>query len=219
MKLNVGAGRGPMEGWLNLDLYPAAEGVVKWDVEGDESCPDGKGGIIADNSVDQIIMSHVIEHLHDPLKAMDHLWRLAKPGTLIELRVPHGASDSAWTDITHLRPWFPNSFRSFGQPWYWRADYGFKGDWMIKRFLMFFNEDATKLNQSDYKTEEAFDHARAEELWLRNHKERNIAGEMVCVMEAIKPVRENRKELQEGMHVEVIIATDAVKKVLRHGEL
>ena len=40
-----------------------------------------------------------------------------------------GANDDAFEDPTHVRQYFPNSFGYFSQPFYWRADYGYRGDW------------------------------------------------------------------------------------------
>lgn len=74
-----------------------------------------------DNSVDEIHMYHVIEHLHDPIKKMEELYRILKKGGKIHMRAPHFSSMGAFTDITHVRPFGyytmdcfePNSYQHF----------------------------------------------------------------------------------------------------------
>ena len=84
---------------------------------------------LPDESVSQFLISHVIEHIRDSLGLMQDLWRLAAPGAIAVIRVPHGGSDDAWEDPTHLRAYFPGSFGYFSQPFYSNADYGYRADW------------------------------------------------------------------------------------------
>lgn len=62
------------------------------------------------NSVDEIHMYHVLEHLHDPLEKMEEIFRILKPGGILYLRVPHFSSMGAFSDITHIRPFGYTSF-------------------------------------------------------------------------------------------------------------
>ncbi|MEZ6255239.1 MAG: methyltransferase domain-containing protein [Patescibacteria group bacterium] len=66
-----------------------------------------------DCSVDEIHMYHVLEHLHDPIKKMEELHRVLKPGGLLHIRVPHFSSMGAFSDITHVRPFGYGSFNCF----------------------------------------------------------------------------------------------------------
>lgn len=66
-----------------------------------------------DNSVDEIHMYHVLEHLRDPLKKMEELYRILKVGGKLYLRVPHFSSMGAFSDITHVRPFGYTSFGIF----------------------------------------------------------------------------------------------------------
>jgi hypothetical protein len=45
---------------------------------------------------------------------MQELHRIAKPNGKLVIRCPHGASDDAWEDPTHVRAFFA---RSFGPNW------------------------------------------------------------------------------------------------------
>ena len=76
-----------------------------------------------DNSATHILMSHVLEHIQNPLPMMEELYRVAKPGCLMVIACPYGSSDDAWEDPTHVRPIFASSTLYFSQPAYWKADY------------------------------------------------------------------------------------------------
>lgn len=52
---------------------------------------------------DLIIASHVIEHLNDTIDVMTELWRIAKPGAKVIIRVPHYSSSGAYEHPTHVR--------------------------------------------------------------------------------------------------------------------
>jgi SAM-dependent methyltransferase len=92
------------------------------------------------DSVDEFLLRHVIEHIHASLEMMQELYRLAKPNAFATIVVPFGASDPAWEDPTHVRAYFPGSFDYFSQPNYWRADYGYRGDWQPRKIGLFVKE-------------------------------------------------------------------------------
>lgn len=47
---------------------------------------------------------------------MQEMWRISRHGCRFELRLPFGATDMAWADPTHKRPYFIRSFDYFQQP-------------------------------------------------------------------------------------------------------
>jgi SAM-dependent methyltransferase len=63
-----------------------------------------------DNSVDEIHFYHVLEHLHDPIRKLEEIHRILKPGGVLYMRVPHFSSMGAFTDVTHVRPFGYFSF-------------------------------------------------------------------------------------------------------------
>lgn len=65
------------------------------------------------NSIDEIHFYHVLEHLQQPIKKLEELHRILKPGGVIYMRVPHFSSLGAFTDITHVRPFGYFSFDCF----------------------------------------------------------------------------------------------------------
>lgn len=66
-----------------------------------------------DNSVDEIHFYHVLEHLDHPVRKMEEIWRILKPGGILHMRVPHFSSMGAFSDITHVRPFGYGSFDCF----------------------------------------------------------------------------------------------------------
>lgn len=67
----------------------------------------------ASHSVDEIHMYHVLEHLQEPVKKVEELYRILKPGGILHIRVPHFSSMGAFSDITHVRPFGYTSFDCF----------------------------------------------------------------------------------------------------------
>lgn len=186
-RLNVGCGRHPLPGWINLDRVPGPAVDVVADLDALRGAPLP----LPDDSIDEFLLAHVIEHLEDPLGLLQELWRIAKPGALAVIRVPHGASDDAWEDQTHRRPYFVGSFGFFAQPWYWRADYGYRGDWQPERVSLL------------------VDRPRVEDLdphrfFQRIQSERNLVREMVAELRAVKPARAADRSLQVAPAVTIV---------------
>lgn len=65
------------------------------------------------DSIDEIHFYHVLEHLHEPIKKLEELHRILKPGGVLHMRVPHFSSMGAFTNMTHLRPFGYTSFDIF----------------------------------------------------------------------------------------------------------
>ncbi len=190
LKLNVGCGRQTLgDGWENLDKEALPGVDVVFDLEecGRVSLP------FPDSVVSEFLLSHTIEHIRNVLPMMEELWRVAKPGAKMTVRCPYGSSDDAWEDPTHVRPYFLSSFGYFSQPFYWRADYDYRGDWAVKTVTLVLTEKRPNwLSEADI--------VRA------INRERNVVQEMVAEMAAVKPAREPRKELQDRYRVRLAIA-------------
>lgn len=62
------------------------------------------------NSIDEIHFYHVLEHLQQPIKKLEEIHRILKPGGTLYMRVPHFSSLGAFTDLTHIRPFGYMSF-------------------------------------------------------------------------------------------------------------
>lgn len=171
-KLNIGCGRDIRPDWYNLDRV-ALDGV---NIVGDCAYPDTYN-VIPDNSLEVIEMSHILEHILDPLPMMEALWNKAKDGCLLHIAVPHGAHDMAFADPQHIKQYFPSSFQFFAQPAYKRADYGYRGDWESESIIISVDPNIP-------------DEMPEQHLMQLIATGRNIAWEMRARLKAIKPMRD-----------------------------
>lgn len=94
LKLNLGGGKQKIRGFKNVDLVktPQADfvhdlNIFPWPFK--------------DNSVDEIIMDNILEHLKDITPVMKEMWRICKNKAIIHINVPHFASLGAYVDPTH----------------------------------------------------------------------------------------------------------------------
>jgi ubiquinone/menaquinone biosynthesis C-methylase UbiE len=172
LKLNVGCGRNVLAGWTHVDSAKLPGVDVVADLEAMSAHPLP----FADDSVDEFLLSHVLEHIRHALPLMQELHRIARPGAVMTIRAPHGASDDASEDPTHVRLMFPNSFAYFSQLAYWRADYGYRGDWEMRKLTLSVNPSAHQ------------GRSQAEVLHSLS-TDRNVVGEMVAELVAVKPLR------------------------------
>ncbi|MDA1310190.1 MAG: methyltransferase domain-containing protein [Proteobacteria bacterium] len=128
-KLNVGCGQDIRDGYVNIDGadLPGIDFVVDLDACATTRLP------LPDDHFQQLELSHVLEHLRNPLALMQELYRVAAPGARLQVKVPHGGHDDAWVDPTHVRAIVPQTFSYFAQPKYVDFDYGYTGDWRVER--------------------------------------------------------------------------------------
>lgn len=131
IKIDIGGGTIPAQHHINLD---PTHGKGIWQrYAQDTPWPT------ADNSVDAIRASHVMEHIpsgSQRIDVMNEAHRVLKPGRIFEIIVPcvmiHDEivqSWAAWADPTHVSYWcYPQSWLYFceGNIWRANADYGIK---------------------------------------------------------------------------------------------
>jgi hypothetical protein len=179
LHLNLGCGRSPLNGWVNVDIaaLPGVDVVADLDGCRTQRLP------FTDNTVSKFQMSHVLEHIGDTLALMQELHRIAEPGASLIIRSPYGSSDDADEDPTHRHRLFLNSFGYFSQPYYWRADYGYRGDWGEPTITLL-------VGQSENAG------LSFEEVLRRVRQLRNVVVEMVAELAAIKPIRPAERSLQ-----------------------
>lgn len=191
MKLHLGCGRDVREGYVNLDTVagPGIDVVANLDDLKATPLP------FEDDSVEEILGSHLLEHIDDPLTLMQELHRIAQPGANAIFNVPYGSSDDAWSDPTHTRPYFMDSFGYFSQPFYWRADYGYRGDWQPAYLLL--KVGASKCEGKS-----------TEEILHDINTLRNVVQEMTAVLTAVKPIRVQDISLQQRPQVEIMKIED-----------
>ncbi len=102
--LNLGCGKVRIPGSIGVDRVPIESFV---DVVHDLDLVPYP---FEDNSVNEIHFYHVLEHLQEPVRKLEEIYRILMPGGILHMRVPHFSSMGAFTDITHVRPFGYLSF-------------------------------------------------------------------------------------------------------------
>jgi len=113
MMLDIGCGSDP-HGDINIDLYPEdrAQCATPYDPKKIPNfvLADALALPFADQSFEAVRASHVLEHIPDPLKALNEWKRVCRPEGKVVIFVPSdfGSDDSD----THLFSWTPSAFRN-----------------------------------------------------------------------------------------------------------
>ena len=101
MKLNLGSGSKILKGYVNVDKFQYYNPDVVHDLE---KFPYP----FKDNSVDEILLSHVLEHIGQNPDVFNNIikefYRICKNNSVIDIRVPHPRHDDFIADPTHVRP-------------------------------------------------------------------------------------------------------------------
>ena len=101
MKLNLGSGSKILKGYVNVDKFQYYNPDVVHDLE---KFPYP----FEDNSVDEILLSHVLEHIGQNPDVFNNiikeLYRICKNNSIVDIRVPHPRHDDFISDPTHVRP-------------------------------------------------------------------------------------------------------------------
>jgi SAM-dependent methyltransferase len=111
-RLHLGCGRTILPGWINLDTVsmPGVDVVADLDACAASPLP------FSDASIDQILGSHLLEHIARPLPLMQELHRIARPGCKATFMTPYGSSDDAFEDPTHFDNTFSSRTGTFPSP-------------------------------------------------------------------------------------------------------
>jgi SAM-dependent methyltransferase len=185
-RLHLGCGKTILKDWINLDGSPG-QGV---DVVANlDRCAETPLPFQAD-TIEEVLGRHVLEHVPNVLPLMQELHRVARAGTRAVFDLPYGSSDDAFEDPTHVRQYFANSFGYFSQPYYWRADYGYRGDWQPEVITLKIHRQ-----RCDGKT--------ADQVLQEVMSLRNVVLEMTVVLIAVKPIRAPLRELQVPPRIEI----------------
>jgi SAM-dependent methyltransferase len=107
--LDVGCGAAKHPGAVGLDVSPDTAADIVHDL-------DELPYPIADSSFDQILLQDVIEHVREPIRVLEELHRIARPGARVQLRTPHFSSALAYGDPTHRHYFSTIAIRSLAEP-------------------------------------------------------------------------------------------------------
>lgn len=169
MKLDIACGQRKQKGFKGVDIIPGPEVDFVWDLEKFPWEP------FEDNSVDEIYISHYLEHTKDLLKFMDEIWRIADDGAKITIVSPYYSSIRAWQDPTHTRAISENTFMYFQKAWRKQNGldhYPVKCDFEPEKMMVFFNPPWDK------KSEEAREFAKQHYL--------NVVSDIMVELRAVK---------------------------------
>ena len=105
LRLNIGCGLDVRPGWVNLD------------------CVDYGGNTVADltrypwpfpdSHFDEVLASHILEHLPNFNAVINEVWRVCKPGALVVVRVPFFLSTKYYSEPDHRTPFGIRSFDNY----------------------------------------------------------------------------------------------------------
>ena len=112
MRLNLGCGDKKMPGWRNVDKIAMCDPDEVVDLE---QLP----WPWPDDSVDEILLSHVLEHLGQSpdiyLGIVKEVYRVCRNDAKITIVVPHPRHDHFLQDPTHVRVVTPEGLNMFSQ--------------------------------------------------------------------------------------------------------
>lgn len=81
IRLNLGCGTDVKEGWINYDKNPVDKRVKKINLENNLRRES--------NSVDEILLDNVLEHIHRYENLIDNCHRVLKPNGTLTIKVPY----------------------------------------------------------------------------------------------------------------------------------
>lgn len=111
MKVNLGCGRFPLKGYINVDNRDLPSVDLIADLN--------KPWPWSDGTVDEVRASHVLEHIPDVPAFMAEAHRVLAPHGVLDITVPHGDHPNARIDPTHVRQFLPLSMEFWtGNPDY-----------------------------------------------------------------------------------------------------
>ncbi|MFA6308030.1 MAG: class I SAM-dependent methyltransferase [Patescibacteria group bacterium] len=93
-KLNLGAGEDSKDGYISIDWNELTKPDVVHDLN---KLPYP----FEDNYFDEILASHILEHLDKPFEVMKELHRILKPSGKLIIKVPHFSRGFTHTEHAH----------------------------------------------------------------------------------------------------------------------
>lgn len=110
LRLDLACGQNKKEGFYGIDIVdiPGVDMVLNL-----EKYP----WPFKDNSVDEVFVSHFVEHVKDIIPFMDELYRVLKTGSKATIVAPYYNNVRCWMDPTHVRAISESSFLYYSKKW------------------------------------------------------------------------------------------------------
>lgn len=180
MKLNIGAGAERFPGFKNVDFDERENPDYNFNVEKDV-------WPFEDNSVEEIIANHVLEHLGDGfMHCMQEMYRVLKHGSSIHIRVPHHRHNSYYADPTHKRTIMAETFRMMGKKHNKSAR---ENKWRTSRLADVYDIDFEVVHEEmipDEKFRNQFQNVPKEEAEMYVLQHWNIVSELAVTLVVVK---------------------------------
>lgn len=109
-RLDIACGQNKTEGYFGVDIAKTPGVDLVYDLE-HFPWP------FPDNSVDEAVCSHYLEHTKDLMKFMNELFRILRPGARVMITSPYYTSMRAWQDPTHTRAISEATFLYYNKDW------------------------------------------------------------------------------------------------------
>jgi SAM-dependent methyltransferase len=108
--LDVGCGSKKYPGAVGVDVSAETDADVVLDLDR----PPYEE--LETDSFDQVLCQDVLEHVAEPVRVMEELHRVTRPGGRIHVRTPHFSSVLAYGDPTHRHYFSTVAVRSLAEP-------------------------------------------------------------------------------------------------------
>lgn len=143
--LHLGCGQKKFPGALGIDRWNNPEVDLQHDL-------DSRPWPLASDQFDKAYLIDVLEHLADPIGALEEVHRVCRDGAEIVIIGPSASSHHLWADVTHRRAFTSGSFACFEEGYATRyfaysdarfriieATYGKWEDWIYKARLRWYD--------------------------------------------------------------------------------
>jgi hypothetical protein len=183
IKLNLGCGSNKLGGYVNVDLH--GEPDVRHDLE---AFP----WPFEDNTVTEVVLKHVLEHLGaSPAKfigILQELYRVATPGAVVHIAVPHPRHDHFIGDPTHVRVVTPEVISLFSKAncRKWQKEGGSNSPLALYYDVDFELRETRNILDEPYATSFAKGELSVEEINRLARERNNIILEIHMKLEVIK---------------------------------
>jgi SAM-dependent methyltransferase len=134
--LNLGCGRVPIRGAVNVDVVANVDADVIHDL-------NVRPWPFENDRFRALHANDVIEHLHDTIATMAEIHRVCRNGAIVHLTVPHFSSVGAFVDPTHRRFFAAGTFDYFREGHH--LNYYGSGAFRIRKLQIYF--PASTLNK------------------------------------------------------------------------